>query len=445
MSFEAIEAFVERYENPAKSYATLYRKSFVRAEGIHIFDDFGKAYVDCLNGFGVNPLGHNPAVLTQTMQSYLLSSPIWSAIDLQTPERREFIETLFAAVPDELRTFKICLTGPTGSEANEMALKMARKSTGRSGIFAFRGCFHGSTITANSLTGNAGDGDLIRSAAHVHHMPFPRLQAEDCPYHRGGEESVDLCLMHVRGALEDAKGGTNLPGAMIIEPVQSDGGIIPTPIRFLEGLRELCTAHDIIFISDEVQCGFGKTGHLFGYQRASIVPDILVCSKAWGGGQPLSFVLYGERLKTTAPTGTWRGNQLAFKLGSAFLRELSAQHVLDNVKAIEDFWSQQAKCMKTVFGAPIHEIRISGGLLGLEFESTATCKAVFDALLEAEEGLLTKWGGRNYKTLIFWFALNMKGEQLQHINELILAALHKVLAPKHADKEANCQGTLASY
>jgi len=101
--------------------------------------------------------------------------------------------------------------------------------------------------------------------------------------------------------------------------------------------------------------------------------------------------------------------------------------------------------MKTVFGAPIHEIRISGGLLGLEFESSATCKAVFDALLEAEEGLLTKWGGRNYKTLIFWFALNMSGEQLQHINELILAALHKVLATKHADKEANCQGTLASY
>lgn len=421
---EIIEAFVERYENPAKSYATLYRKMFVYAEGIHIFDDSGKAYVDCLNGFGVNPLGHNPPVLTETLQSYLLTSPIWSAIDLQTPERVDFVETLFASLPAKLRSFKICFTGPSGSEANEMALKMARKSTCRSGIFAFRGCFHGSTITANSLTGNVGDNDLVRCAAHVHHMPFPRLQPKDCPYGRGGEESIELCLMHVQGALEDAKGGMNLPAAMIIEPVQSDGGIIPTPARFLESLRELCNKHGIIFISDEVQCGFGKTGYLFGYQRAAIVPDILVCSKAWGGGQPLSFVLYGSALKTTAPTGTWRGNQLAFKLGAAFLRELSDKHILDNVGAMEEFWLAKADCMKTTFGASIHEIRVSGGLLGLEFQSQEICKAVFDALLEADEGLLTKWGGRGYRTLIFWFALNMSQEQLRHVNKLILRALH---------------------
>jgi diaminobutyrate-2-oxoglutarate transaminase/L-2,4-diaminobutyrate decarboxylase len=193
-----------------------------------------------------------------------------------------------------------------------MALKMSRKCTGRQGIFAFRGCFHGSTISANSLTGNAGDGDIIRSAAHIHHMPLPRVQASDCPYGRGGEESVELCLLHVQGALEDNKGGTNLPAAMIIEPVQSDGGIIPVPPRFLEGLRKLCDTHGVILISDEVQCGFGKTGHLFGYQRASIVPDILVCSKAWGGGQPLSFVLYRNLSGAMAHTGTWRGNQLAF-------------------------------------------------------------------------------------------------------------------------------------
>lgn len=359
---------------------------------------------------------------------YMQACPLWSAIDLYTPERVEFIETLFAALPEELRAdFKICFTGPTGSEANEMALKMVRKTTGRQGIFAFRGCFHGSTITTSTLTGNAGDGDLIRSAAHVHHMPFPRLQAKDCPYGRGGEESVDLCLMHVKGALGDPKGGMNLPAAMIIEPVQSDGGIIPTPIRFLEGLRELCNLHGILFISDEVQCGFGKTGQLFGYQRAAIVPDIIVCSKAWGGGQPLAFVLYGPKVAPMAPTGTWRGNQLAFKLGAAFLRELSNKNILENVKAVEQFWSREAENIKLKFNSSIHEIRVSGGLMGLEFESRDTCKAVFDALLEAEEGLLTKWGGRNYQTLIFWFALNTSAEQNEHIAELLRGALRKVL------------------
>jgi hypothetical protein len=181
VGLETIEAFVERYEYSAKSYSTLYKKMFMRAEGIHMFDDAGKAYVDCLNGFGVNPLGHNPPILQETMMEYMQTCPLWSAIDLYTPERVEFIETLFAALPEELQAdFKICFTGPTGSEANEMALKMVRKTTGRQGIFAFRGCFHGSTITTSTLTGNAGDGDLIRSAAHLHHMSVWSWRGRKC-------------------------------------------------------------------------------------------------------------------------------------------------------------------------------------------------------------------------------------------------------------------------
>jgi diaminobutyrate-2-oxoglutarate transaminase len=427
VSTNDIEAFVERYEYAPKSYATLYRKMFVRAEGMRIFDDAGKAYLDCLNGFGVNPLGHNPPCLQETLVKYVSTRPLWSAIDLYTPERVEFITTLFENVPVELQNYKICFTGPTGSEANEMALKMARKSTGRMGIFAFRGCFHGSTITTCTLTGNTGDGDFIRSAGHIHHMPFPREQAADCPYKKGGEESVDLCLMHVQGAVEDAKGGTNMPAAMIIEPVQSDGGIIPVPARFLEGLRALCNKHDIVFISDEVQCGFGKTGHLFGYQRASIVPDILTCSKAWGGGQPLAFVLYGSRITPMAPTGTWRGNQIAFKLGAAFLRELMDQRVLSNVSKIEKFWNGEMAAVKNFRG--VHDFRVCGGLLALEFDSPSTSKAVFDAFLEADVGLLTKRGGRDYRTLIFWFSLNIPHEELECARALIMAGLRKVLLP----------------
>jgi len=428
VSTEDIETFVERYEYAPKSYATLYRKMFVSAQGMRIFDDTGKPYLDCLNGFGVNPLGHNPACLQDTLVKYASASPLWSSIDLYTPERVEFIKTLFGNVPTELQGYKICLTGPTGSEANEMALKMARKSTGRMGIFAFRGCFHGSTITTSTMTGNTGDGDLIRSAANIHHMPFPREHAVDCPYKKGGEESVDLCLMHVQGALEDAKGGMNMPAAMIIEPVQSDGGIIPAPARFLEGLRALCTKHDILFISDEVQCGFGKTGHLFGYQRASIVPDILTCSKAWGGGQPLAFVLYGSRVVSMPPTGTWRGNQIAFKLGAAFLRELMDQRVLSNVSKIEQFWNKELNAIKNFHG--VQDIRACGGLLAIDFDSPTTSKAVFDAFLEADVGLLTKRGGRDYRTLIFWFSLNIPHEELECVRDLIMAGLRKVLQPQ---------------
>lgn len=413
-----INTFIDRYEYTAKSYAKMYKTTFVKGNGLYVWDIDNKKYVDCLNGFGVNILGHNPPCLQNALREYINTNPIWQGLDLMTPEHIDFVETLFKLLPEKIRNHKICFIGPTGSEAVEMAIKLARQQTKRFGIFAFAGCFHGSTIGANTLTGNRHD-QSMGSLSHVYHMPFPRVKDIDCPFGKGNDESVELCLKYVRNLLLDKKGGTDIPAAMIIEPVQSDGGIIPTPVKFLEGLYELCTEFNILFISDEIQTGFGKTGNLFGYQLANIVPDIITCSKSWGGSLPLSFVLYSNKIKGLPHSGTFRGNQIAFKLGYFFMNYFQEHNILDNVKKIERFWLDRHDRILEL--TSIHEFRVCGSLLGLEFNTRELCDKAFSSFLN--NGLLVKQGGRDYKTLILWCMLNLDTDDLQEIYDIFIKSL----------------------
>ena len=417
-----LKNFIEKYEYTEKSYALQYKKNFVKAKGMYIWDIEGKRYIDCLNGFGVNILGHNPDCLNSTLREYINIDPIWQSIDLFTPERIDFIETLYQLIPTELKNYKIAFSGPTGSESIEMAIKISRNTKKRFGIFAFQGCFHGSTIGANTLTGNKHNQN-IGNIPYIYHMPFPREKKEDCPYSVGGEESINLCLKYIRHLLLDKKGGTDLPAAMIVEPCQSDGGIILTPQKFLQGLYKICQEFDILYISDEVQTGFGKTGTLFGYELANkdnlenkIFPDILVCSKSWGGGLPLSFCLYQKDLNSLPHTGTFRGNQIAFKLGTFFMKYFQENRILNNVKNIEKFWLN--KYNDVINYDFVYDFRIVGSLLAIEFQTPEICQNIFDKFLEI--GLLTKLGGRNNKTLIFWCMLNLNQEQLNEIYEVII-------------------------
>merc|ERR1711959_105205 len=209
-----------------------------------------------------------------------------------------------------------------------------------------------------------------------------------------------------KSQLSDSKGGPSLPAAIILEPVQSDGGIIPAPVAFMEGISDLCRTHDVLYISDEVQTGFGKCGTLFGYQRSNARPDILTCSKAWGGGLPLAFVLYSSRLGGLPHSGTLRGNQMALHLGALCLDHLFAEDVLQNVERIERFWLSAAPALRRHEG--VVEVRSVGALLGVEFETPERSEAIFQHLLDhGEHGVLCKRAGRDKKTLVFWMMLNL--------------------------------------
>jgi diaminobutyrate-2-oxoglutarate transaminase len=410
--------FVERYEHEANSYAKTYKHKFVSASGAHLFDDRGKRYIDCLNGFGVNPFGHNAPFMKRAILEFLEGDRLWQANDMFTDERVKFNEKLFSVLPQELREHRIAFTGPSGTEANEWALKLARAATGRSGIWAFRGGFHGSAYLTHTLTsGRRSEGTGI--APHTCHLPFPHELPEHCPFGVGGNESVRLCLALLKSQFSDSEGGPSLPAALILEPVQSDGGIVPAPIAFMEGISELCRAYGVLYISDEVQTGFGKCGTLFGYQRSNARPDILTCSKAWGGGLPLAFVLYSSRLGGLPHSGTFRGNQMALHLGTACLDHLFTEGVLQNVQDIERFWNGAAPKLRALEG--VVAVRSVGGLLGVEFGTSERSEVVFEHLLE--HGVLCKRAGRDKKTLVFWMMLNLTEEICAAVFEAVKNAI----------------------
>jgi len=188
----------------------------------------------------------------------------------------------------------------------------------------------------------------------------------------------------------------------------------------MEGISELCRTHDVIYISDEVQTGFGKCGTLFGYQRSNARPDILTCSKAWGGGLPLAFVLYSSRLGGLPHSGTFRGNQMALHLGTLCLEHLFAAGVLHNVAGIERFWHDAAHEVRALGG--VVAVRSVGALVGIEFVTSERSEKVFQELLE--HGVLCKRAGREKRTLVFWMMLNLTEE----ICTVVLDALKNAIA-----------------
>jgi diaminobutyrate-2-oxoglutarate transaminase len=425
VSDEGLDAmsFVRRYEHERNSYAMQYARKFVSASGAYLFDDQGSKYIDCLNGFGVNAFGHNPPFLKRAMHEFLDADCLWQSNDMFTNERAEFNQKLFSVLPPELCEHRIAFTGPTGTEANEWAIKLARASTGRSGIWCFRGGFHGSAFLTHSLTSQRR-GESTGIAPHTMHLPFPHELPQHCPFEVGGDDSVRLCLAFLKSQLSDSKGGPSLPAAIILEPVQSDGGIVPAPSAFIQGVYDLCKAHGILYISDEVQTGFGKCGTLFGYQRTNICPDILTCSKAWGGGLPLAFVLYASNLGGLPHSGTFRGNQMALRLGAICLDHLYSGNYLQNVKTMERFWQGAASQLQTQRG--VLAVRVAGALVGIEMETAQLCETAFHHLLE--HGVLCKMAGRDKKTLVFWMQLNLTeeicGTILQAVTNAIVSTCH---------------------
>lgn len=419
-----IERFVDTTEYATKSYAKKYPLVFTRAEREFVYTSDGTAYLDAVNGFGVHALGHNAPALRRAATAYADRSPLSQSLDFVTPEHIGFVEAVQSILSPQTRNYKFCFSGPSGSDAVETGLAIARKHyQKRQGIFAFRGAFHGCTHLAGTCTGNPDRAGDYCAAPNVMHFPAPCASSAACPFGVGGAESERLCLCVLQGAMEDAKSGCALPAAIILEPVQSDGGIIPMSATFAQGVEKLCRKHSVLLICDEVQTGLGKTGYWFGFERLGVVPDIMCCSKAFGGGQPLAMCLYHPALEGVPHRGTFRGNQLAFVLGRAVIEEVLSQDLLSHVRSLERSLRACAPRVEALKG--VVEFRVVGALLGVELESTEVCSAAFEELLRHR--ILCKQGGRGNKTLIFWLALNASMETCTSLSEGIYTALKQIL------------------
>ena len=303
----------EQYESEVRSYCRKFPEVFVSSKGAYIQGESGKSYLDFFCGAGALNYGHNHPYVKQQAIEYLMGDGIIHALDMYTVAKREFIETFEDHIlkPRGL-DYKIQFPGPTGTNAVEAAIKLARMNKGRENIFAFMGAFHGMTFGSLALTTDR----CSRDAAG---QPLPNVTHIPAPYMFPGFDTI----AYMETLLTDDHSGVEKPAAIILETVQADGGIYVFDVQWLKDLRALCDRHDILLIVDDVQVGNGRTGTFFSFERADIVPDMVTLSKSIGGcGFPLSMVLFKPELDKWVPgqhTGTFRGNQLSLIAGKAGL------------------------------------------------------------------------------------------------------------------------------
>ncbi|MER8480613.1 diaminobutyrate--2-oxoglutarate transaminase [Mesorhizobium sp. M1163] len=311
---DASLAVFDRLESEVRSYVRAFPALFDRGVGTTLIAADGRQYLDFFGGAGALNYGHNNPAFKKALLDYIERDGIVHGLDLATTAKKAFIEAFeqYILKPRGL-TYKLQFPGPTGTNAVEAVLKLARQVTGRSNIVSFTNSFHGESAGALAATGNKEH----RAAAG-----FPLAHVTSLPYEGYLGASVDT-IDYFEKLLDDPNSGLDKPAAVILEAVQGEGGINAASVDWLQRLRELTSRHEILMILDDIQAGVGRAGKFFSFETAAIVPDIVTLSKSLSAiGTPMALVLIKPELDVWAPgahTGTFRGNNYAFVTARAAL------------------------------------------------------------------------------------------------------------------------------
>lgn len=316
---------LERMESNVRTYSRSFPVVFTQAKNARLTDEEGREYIDFLAGAGTLNYGHNNPHLKQALVDYLDSDGIVHGLDFWTAAKRDYLETLEEVIlkPRGLE-YKVHLPGPTGTNAVEAAIRLARVAKGRHNIVSFTNGFHGVTMGALAATGNR----KFREATGG----VPTVGAAFMPYDGYLGDSTDT-LDYFEKLLGDKSGGLDVPAAVIVETVQGEGGINVAGLAWLKRLEGICRAHDILLIVDDIQAGCGRTGTFFSFEHAGITPDIVTNSKSLSGfGLPFAHVLMRPELDKWKPgqyNGTFRGFNLAFATAAAAMRHYWSNDTLE--------------------------------------------------------------------------------------------------------------------
>jgi diaminobutyrate-2-oxoglutarate transaminase len=332
----------DQLESEVRSYCRDFPAVFDKAQGPYLYDVDRRQYIDFFSGAGSLNYGHNPPAMVQAICDYLAANGIVQSLDLWTTAKAAFLEAFESVIlkPRGL-DYKVQFAGPTGTNAVEAALKLARKVTRRANVIAFSRGYHGLSAGALSITANA----KYRNEAFVN-----RLNVSFMPYDGYLGEHVDT-IEYLRQVLTDRSSGVDLPAAVVVETVQAEGGVNVARDEWLRQLEEVCRRFDILLIVDDIQVGCGRSGRFFSFETAAIVPDIVLLSKSISGmGLPMSLVLMKRELdqwRAGEHTGTFRGNNLAFVSATAALRywenERLSCHVLRMGEVLEQTLGRVAR------------------------------------------------------------------------------------------------------
>ena len=304
----------KRRESVVRSYSRAMPRQFNKAENVWLHDDNGGRYLDFLSGCSSLNYGHNHPVLKQALLDYIADDGIAHGLDMHTDAKAKFLAALEDVIlkPRDL-DYRAMFTGPTGTNAVEAAIKLARKVTGREMVIAFTNGFHGMTLGALACTGNAGKrGGAGVPLSHVSHEPYDGYYGPD----------VDTAEL-LEQRLSDPSSGLDAPAAIIVETVQGEGGLNVASAEWMRSIAEIASKHGALLIVDDIQAGCGRTGAFFSFEEMGIKPDIVTLAKSLSGMcLPFALTLFSAELDQWSPgehNGTFRGNNHAFITAAAAL------------------------------------------------------------------------------------------------------------------------------
>lgn len=402
-----LEKVFEEYESEVRSYCRSWPTIFEKAKESKLYDIDGKEYLDFFSGAGALNYGHNNDYIKERLIKYLNDDGIVHGLDMYTTAKREFIQTFETSIlkPRGL-DYKIQFTGPTGTNAVEAALKLARKYTGRQTVFALMGAFHGMTLGALALTSVSGSrvGAGV-NLNNVYHVPAPYMFPD-----------MNV-LKFVETLLEDEHSGVEKPAAFVLETVQAEGGVHVIDFEFLRGIRKLCDKHGILFIVDDIQVGCGRTGKFFSFEHAGVVPDIVTLSKSISAyGLPMSLVLLKPELDVWSPgehNGTFRGNQPAFVTAKAGIELMLKDDIINRVAFVGEYIKNDLESFFINVGLEKRcEVRGIGLIIGIDVHDEELAKKITSKCFE--KGLIIERTGRHSSTIKILPPLTTKLEDIWH-------------------------------
>lgn len=426
----------EELESNARSYPRSVPIAIEEGRGATMKDLDGNTFLDFFGGAGVLNVGHgNPAVLAAAADQ---QRRLVHALDFPTKAKIELMGKLKRLLPGRLRdTARFHFGGPTGSDAVEASLKLARAHTGRSTVIAFQGSYHGMTSEALALTSDVDCGGPLSSP--VHFMPYPYCYR--CPLGLQQDSCGMACAKLLETSLQDPHSGIPKPAAVIVEPIQGEGGTIVPPDGYLREVRRITREHGVPLIADEIQSGFGRTGRMFACEHEGVDPDVITMSKALGGvGFPISCIAYDAELDTWQPgahIGTFRGHQVAMAAGAAAIDFMQRTDLAAHAARLGEVGLQILH-----EAAPDHpaigDVRGRGLMIGVELVSDRQSKTPWPELAAAlrraccEKGLIIEVGGHYRNVARFLPPLVLTKRLMLAGLDIFLQTLHElegVLSP----------------
>lgn len=386
-------------------------------------------FIDFFGGISVCNVGHSNPVIIEAIQKQM--AKLVHALDFPTTIRLELVKKLMEIAPGDLRNHcKISFGSPSGSDAVEAAVKLAKHLTQRFGVMAFEGSYHGQSAMTLALSSKKTKEVYYPLVPEIHFLPYAYCYR--CRFNLKYPKCGLRCAKYVKHIIEDLYSGVIKPSAIIVEPIQGEGGIIVPPNDWLPAIKKICDKNNIILIADEIQAGMGRTGKMWSCEHSGITPDVMTMAKAIGGiGLPLAAIAFNEKLDTWgsgAHLGTFRGHLTAMAAGSAtidFMKEY------DLVKHSEKLGEKIIKQLKNLEESKyVGEIRGKGLMIAVEFIKNKDTKEPFKTIVNKiqkecfKKGLLIWQAG--YSSLRFLPPLVITEELADKGVEIFIDAVKKI-------------------